>query len=226
MRIEYTGPSHVIYNSTSHCLLPYGGSPEYNLGLLPPEVCGIPNSNGLFNYWTSTCLPFITNDVSSIQLKSVDDNVYIYCSGHKISLYKKTVTCPAYVFSVHMNESFSFQTEDGTELNTVVFPPEVSYSGALSTKITLLLMPNINKLVPDFSVCAQFLEPSWDAAARRQMKGKQGESQTVLWIALSALVLAVAACALVTFSILRQSKMASPKRRLAESYQLRAVDIN
>jgi hypothetical protein len=116
LRIEYTGPSHVIYNSTSHCLLPYGGSPDSNLGLLPPagtdrQRCGTPSPINFLNYWTSTCLPIHSNDVSSTQLKLVDDSVYIYCSGHSISVYKKTVPCPAYVFSVHMNESFSFQVD-------------------------------------------------------------------------------------------------------------------
>jgi hypothetical protein len=124
------------------------------------------------------------------------------------------------------------------ELEKIAFSSANVFSSSLSTKVSMLLMPNINKLIPESSRCVgkgedgnngQILDPGSMGFGNEKAteKGVTGAaSQTTLWIALVALVLAGAACALVTFSILRQNKMASHKGHLAEPYQLRAVGVN
>jgi hypothetical protein len=251
IKLEYVGPEYVLYNSSSHCVTPYN-NPNRNLPIVPtPGDCTAKNSASAAKYWRKSCIVLPPLDESSIQIKPVEDHLFVYCFGHTITIFKKTMNCPPFVFSVHQNESMSIEVDGiSMEVGKIMHPvikQLKSSSEHLSNKVTNILMPNLIKMFPndpnflgqcststsngsmgssDENSNANF-EQSWgNQVAGKTTESESGPNSTLtLGLAVGALIVAIIALCLCVYSIVQINKLGAVQRA-DQPYQLPMLQSN
>ena len=114
---QYNGPKAVLYADKLGCVIPYKiwnvNENEYeyeNINLVQEKIecdpefidAGKKNLFGLKNCEETE--RFEPTEI--IQIKQLGEFNYIYCTSFNITIYKKTIVCPDFVFAVNLNESF------------------------------------------------------------------------------------------------------------------------
>jgi len=102
---EYSGPSKVIYNQTSHkfCLVDDVIQPDIigNIMRKPIGCSYLANKPDLSPYWRETKC-FSTDQFQKekvIQIKSNANQISVYCRWNNITLFNVTSICPSFVIS-------------------------------------------------------------------------------------------------------------------------------
>ena len=163
-RLQYTGPTHVVYDHPTGCVTPvhaYRPGEKEDLLILPDiHDCSPSPVNSTLDSWQKHDCEFRSTPVDSelIQIKPLANHNYIYCPGLNILVFGRNLSCPNFPFVLDASEAFQIgrfkYTVDKNKIRS-----KVKFLPAISDKINFHLMPELHDF--DFSKTLEQLKQEY-----------------------------------------------------------------
>ena len=147
--IIYKGPKALIYDTKEQCVVthPHTSLKSSNLVLIPDQGgCQTPSPKNLTNnYWEADeCFPSVElRPTDIVQVKSNGLENVIYCETLNITVFNRTLQCPALPFPVPSNIQFAIG-DLNYRAQTISQEAHTPFEAALSTRINVHLMPEMH----------------------------------------------------------------------------------
>jgi len=150
-KMEYTGPTYVMYEKASDCVTPlrdYVKDRDY--ALAPAfEHCQESLTMNATDYWKpESCQPAKTVRKSDIlQIKDNGDYNTVYCPTLNITVFNRTYNCPDYIFALPNFTSFTIGKLN-YKADQLKIKSTLQVSTSTSTRINYHIIP----VLPDFDI--------------------------------------------------------------------------
>ncbi|RWS25296.1 pol polyprotein-like protein, partial [Leptotrombidium deliense] len=149
-RINYKGPSHVIYSKTNDCVHSMSSYQQNNNDIvlaINSENCTHYSDANTDKYWRSEpCeneVRIVETDV--VQVKPFMDFNHVYCYSFRITVFNKNMNCPSYPFALPAITPFQIG-KLRYNFNHVVFESPKPFLNDLSQRVNTHLMPSLDDL--------------------------------------------------------------------------------
>ena len=147
--IVYKGPQALIYDNVEQCVIthPHTSLRSSNLVLIPDQGgCQSPSPKNLTNnYWEAaqcfTNAELRPTDI--VQVKSSGLENIIYCETLNITVFNRTLTCPALPFPIPSNIQFAIG-DLNYRAQTISQEASPPFEASLSTRVNVHLMPEMH----------------------------------------------------------------------------------
>ncbi|RWS27735.1 pol polyprotein-like protein [Leptotrombidium deliense] len=149
-RINYKGPSHVVYSKVNDCIFSLSSNQQNNNDIVlatESDNCSHYSEANTQKYWRSEpCqneVRIVESDV--VQVKPFMDFNYVYCYSFRIVVFNKEMNCPAYPFTLPAVTPFRIG-KLSYNFNHIVFESRKPFLNDLSQRVNTHLMPSLHEL--------------------------------------------------------------------------------